>query len=119
MVARGLLPSPFDARLRPLNLHQDWMPWAGCLSARRFDRVEAEYFAIRNQATLFDISPMHQYPVRGPDAERVMNRLATRHVRKIAPGRVGYTLWCEEDGLVIDDCPLSRFAADALRPCRP
>src|SRR3546814_4331087 len=59
MVARGLLPSPFDARLRPLNLHQDWMPWAGYLSPRRFDSVEAEYFAIRNQATLFDVSPMH------------------------------------------------------------
>src|SRR3546814_11719731 len=55
MVARGLLPSPFDARLRPLNLHQDWMPWAGYLSPRRFDSVEAEYFAIRNQATLFDV----------------------------------------------------------------
>ena len=68
MVARGLVPSPFDARLRPLNLHQDWMPWAGILSARRFDSVEAEYFAIRNQTTLFDISPMHKYRVTGPDA---------------------------------------------------
>jgi aminomethyltransferase len=89
MVARGLVPSPFDARLRPLNLHQDWMPWAGTLSPRRFDSVEAEYFAIRNQATLFDISPMHKYRIAGKDAERVMNRLITRDARKIAPGRVG------------------------------
>ncbi|HEY9547985.1 MAG TPA: aminomethyltransferase family protein, partial [Kiloniellaceae bacterium] len=117
MVARGLVPSPFDPRTRPLNLHQDWMPWAGCLSARRFDSVEAEYFAIRNQATLFDISPMHKYRVRGPDAERVMNRLMTRDVRKIAPGRVGYTLWCDEDGFVIDDGTLFRFAADDFRLC--
>src|SRR3546814_5454247 len=42
MVARGLVPSPFDPRTRPLNLHQDWMPWAGCLSARRFDSVRSE-----------------------------------------------------------------------------
>ena len=117
MVARGLAPSPFDARLRPLNLHQDWMPWAGTLSPRRFDSVEAEYFAIRNQATLFDISPMHKYRIAGPDAERVMNRLITRDARKIAPGRVGYTLWCDEDGYVIDDGTLFRFGAGDFRLC--
>ncbi|MGD1877770.1 MAG: aminomethyltransferase family protein [Kiloniellaceae bacterium] len=117
MVQRGLAPSPFDARLRPLNLHQDWMPWAGYLSARRFDSVEAEYFAIRNQATLFDISPMHKYRVTGPDAERVMNRLMTRDVRKLKPGRVGYSLWCDEDGYVIDDGTLFRFGDDDFRLC--
>ncbi|MGF1627850.1 MAG: aminomethyltransferase family protein [Kiloniellaceae bacterium] len=117
MVARGLVPSPFDARTRPLNLHQDWMPWAGYLSARRFDSVEAEYFAIRNQATLFDISPMHKYRIAGPDAERVMNRMVTRDVRKIAPGRVGYALWCDEDGFVIDDGTLFRFGRDDFRLC--
>jgi len=117
MVARGLVPSPFDARFRPLNLHQDWMPWAGTLSPRRFDSVEAEYFAIRNQATLFDISPMHKYRIAGPDAERVMNRLITRDARKIPPGRVGYTLWCDEDGFVIDDGTLFRFGQDDFRLC--
>lgn len=116
-VPRGLVPSPFEPRLRPLNLHQDWMPWAGTLSPRRFDTVEAEYFAIRNQATLFDISPMHKYRITGPDAERVMNRLMTRDVRKIAPGRVGYSLWCDEDGFVIDDGTLFRFGADDFRLC--
>lgn len=117
IVARGLAPTPFDARMRPLNLHQDWMGWAGYLSARRFDSVEAEYFAIRNQVTLFDISPMHKYRITGPDAERVMNRLMTRDVRKIAPGRVGYSLWCDEDGFVIDDGTLFRLGADDLRLC--
>jgi len=117
MVPRGLVPSPFDARLRPLNLHQDWMAWAGVLSPRRFDSVEAEYFAIRNQATLFDISPMHKYRITGPDAERVMNRLVTRDVSKLAPGRVGYSLWCDEDGYVIDDGTLFRFGPQDFRLC--
>ncbi len=117
MVPRGLVPSPFHPRTAPLNLHQDWMPWAGYLSARRFDSVEAEYFAIRNQATLFDISPMHKYRVSGADAERVMNRMMTRDVRKIAAGRVGYTLWCDEDGFVIDDGTLFRLGEQDFRLC--
>jgi aminomethyltransferase len=117
LVPRGLVPSLFHPRTGPLNLHQDWMPWAGHLSARRFDSVEAEYFAIRNQATLFDISPMHKYRVTGADAERVMNRMMIRDVRKIAPGRVGYTLWCDEDGFVIDDGTLFRLGGQDFRLC--
>src|SRR3546814_9466524 len=65
----------------------------------------------------FDVSPMHKYRVTGPDAERVMNRLMTRDVRKIAPGRVGYSLWCDEDGRVIDDGTLFRFGQNDFRLC--
>src|SRR3546814_14765404 len=82
MVARGLLPSPFDARLRPLNLHQDWMPWAGHLSPRRFASAEAEYFTIRNQATLFNVSTMHKYQTPRPDDQRVHNPPKNDEVRK-------------------------------------
>ena len=117
MVPRGLVPSPFHPRTAPFGLHQDWMNWAGYLSARCFDSVEAEYFAIRNQATLFDVSPMHKYRVTGKDAERVMNRLVTRDLRKVAPGRVGYTFWCDEDGYVIDDGTVFRFGAEDFRLC--
>ena len=58
------------------------MPWAGYLSARRFESVEAEYFAIRNQATLFDLSPMCKYAISGKDAEAYVNRLVTRDIAK-------------------------------------
>src|SRR3546814_20652352 len=60
---------------------------------------------------------MHKYRVTGPDAERVMNRLMTRDVRKIVPGRVGYSLWCDEDGHVIDDGTLFRFGQNDYRLC--
>src|SRR3546814_7045746 len=46
-----------------------------------------------------------------------MNRLMTRDVRKIAPGRVGYSLWCDEDGHVIDDGTLFRFGQNDFRLC--
>ncbi|WP_421880117.1 aminomethyltransferase family protein [Pacificispira sp.] len=116
-VARGLIPSPFDARLRPFSLYQDWMPWAGYVSPRRYDTVEAEYFAIRNQATLFDVSPMHKYRITGPDATQVMNRLVTRDVTKMRDMRVGYSLWCDEDGHVIDDGTVFRFSPTDYRLC--
>lgn len=116
-VTRGLIPSPFDAKMRPFSIAEDWMPWAGYVSARRFETVEAEYFAIRNQATLFDVSPMHKYRIMGPDAQKVVNRLVTRDVSKMPDNRVGYTVWCDEDGHVIDDGTVFRFSGTDFRLC--
>jgi aminomethyltransferase len=117
LVPRGLLPTPFDARTAPLNLSRAWQPWARYATAAHFDSVEAEYFAIRNQATLFDVSAMRKFRIRGPDALRVMNRLVTRDLRKLRPGRVTYALWCDEDGMVIDDGTVFRLGENDFRLC--
>ena len=93
------------------------MGWAGYISPSVLDTVEFEYFAIRNQTTLFDISPMHKYRLRGPDAEAVLNRMVTRDVRKIRTGRVGYAIWCDEEGMAIDDGTLFRFGKNDFRLC--
>jgi aminomethyltransferase len=117
LVPRGLVPTPFDPRIAPLNLSRAWQPWAGYATAERFESVEAEYFAIRNQATLFDVSAMRKFRIRGPDALRVMNRLVTRDLRKLRPGRVAYALWCDEDGMVIDDGTVFRLGEEDFRVC--
>jgi glycine cleavage system T protein (aminomethyltransferase) len=114
---RPLQPTPFTGRIAEINPRQAWTGWAGHLSATVLDSVEQEYFAIRNQATVYDISPLHKYRIAGPEAEAFLNRLVTRDVAKIAPGRVGYVLWCDDAGKVIDDGTLFRFAADEFRLC--
>lgn len=116
-IPRGLIPGPFHDRMASFSIAQDWMGWAGYLSARRFQSVESEYFAIRNQATLFDISPMHKYRITGPEALAVVNRLLTRDVGKLKDMRVGYSVWCDEDGHVIDDGTLFRFGDNDFRLC--
>lgn len=116
-VPLGLIPGPFHDRLQALSRTQGWMDWAGYLSPTVLDTAEFEYFAIRNQATLFDISPMHKYRLTGPDAEAMLNRLVTRDVRKIGDGRVGYVMWCDEEGMLIDDGTLFRTTAHDFRLC--
>ena len=116
-VPRGLIETPFGPRLRALSIAHRWKGWAGYASPAVLNSVEAEYFAIRNQATLFDISPLYKYRVRGPDAVPMVNRLVTRDVTRIRPGRVGYAVWCDEDGMVIDDGTLFRLGEDDFRIC--
>ncbi len=116
-VPRGLIATPFSARLRALSIANQWNGWAGYATPAVLNSVESEYFAIRNQATLFDLSPMYKYRVSGADAVRVVNRLVTRDVTQIQQGRVGYALWCDENGMVIDDGTVFRLGENDFRVC--
>ncbi len=113
----GLIETPFQQRLEALSTAKSWTNWAGYVSPATLDTVEFEYFAIRNQTTLFDISPMHKYRISGPDALEVVNRLVTRDAAKLRDGRVGYVLWCDEEGMVIDDGTLFRYSETEFRLC--
>ncbi|MCO5063789.1 MAG: aminomethyltransferase family protein [Rhizobiaceae bacterium] len=111
------LPSPFQPRLEALAAQQDWYDWAGYKAPHALWDDELEYFAIRSQAALFDISPMVKYRIEGPDAEAFLNRVTLRDVAKLKPARVHYTAWCDDEGHVLDDGTLFRFAPDRFRLC--
>lgn len=113
----GLIPGPFHERLEEQNRAQNWYDWAGYAAPGVLDSVEFEYFALRNQASLFDISPMHKYRLTGPDTTTMLNRLVTRDIRKIGVGRVGYAIWCDEEGMVIDDGTLFHLGDNDWRLC--
>jgi len=108
-VPRTLLPTPFHEKLAGMNLLQAWRGWNGYLSADVYECSEKEYFAIRNLATLMDLSPMCKYRITGPDAVRVINRMIIRDIRKIKVGRVAYAMWCDEEGMTIDDGTVFRI----------
>jgi aminomethyltransferase len=112
-----LMNSPFHARLSALSETNDWYGWAGVKAPHTIYDEELEYFAIRSTAALFDISPMVKYRLTGPGAEAMLNRLTLRDVRKLRPGRVHYTAWCDDAGHVLDDGTLFRLGPDDFRLC--
>ncbi len=113
----GLVPGPVHDRLAAQSRAMGWYDWAGYAAASVLDSVEFEYFALRNQASLFDISPMRKYRLKGPDVTAMLNRMVTRDVTCIRQGRVAYTVWCDEDGMVIDDGTLFHLGHDDWRLC--
>jgi len=114
---RPLLTSPFFERTQYLIQTDQYVAWSGYTTSDVFSSVEQEYFAIRNSAAVFDLTPMVKYLIAGPDAERYLNRLVTRDVARLKPDRVAYTVWCNESGHVIDDGTVFRFGSDEFRLC--
>jgi len=51
----------------------------------------------------------------GPDATKLVDRVITRDMRKVAVGQVIYTPWCDEQGKVIDDGTVSRLEENTYR----
>jgi aminomethyltransferase len=76
---------------------------------------EHEYNAIRNSAALIDISPLYKYRVTGPDATRLVNRVITRDINKVAVDQVIYCCWCDSEGKVIDDGTITRLGENEYR----
>lgn len=111
------LPSPFQPRLDPLGKQEDWYTWGGYKAPLSLWDEELEFFAIRSQAAVFDISPMVKYRIEGSEAEDFCNRVTLRDVTKLKPGRVHYTAWCDDHGHVLDDGTLFRLSARRFRLC--
>lgn len=111
------LGTPFQPRIDALGLKQEWYSWAGYRAPHSLWDEELEYFAIRSQAALFDISPMTKYRIEGPDAEAYLDRVTLRDVTRLKPGRVHYTAWCDDEGFVLDDGTLLRLSPTRFRLC--
>ena len=105
-----LRKTPFHDRLAALSHANDWIRWMGFMAPNRFDSVQLEYFAIRNGATLFDVSPLIKYRIQGRDAARFVDHLVTRDVAKVKPMQVFYTAWCDDDGRLVEEGTLFRLA---------
>jgi len=112
-----LLKTPFHERARALSQVDSFIAWAGYTTVDVFTFVEQEYFAIRNATTLYDLTPMVKYQIAGPDALRFLNRLMTRDIGKLAIGRVAYSVWCDDDGHLIDDGTVFRLGDSEYRLC--
>ncbi len=99
----NVYPSPFYSRQKEANKLKEWSRWSDYLSVPAYTCSSLEYFSARNSCGIFDLTPMVKHRISGPDALAYLNRLVTRDVSKIKPGRVGYSVWCTDQGQVIDD----------------
>lgn len=91
--------------------------WNGMGTAWFYDhtpeRAKADYEAVRTKAGLMDVSGLKKVHVSGPDAAYVIDRVTTRNVEKIAPGRSTYAAILSTEGKFIDDCVIYHIAVNS------
>ncbi len=116
-VHQGRLESPFYSRLKALDTVNEWHQWKGFTAANELYCADTEYFAIRNATAVFDLTPMTKYRITGPDALAYLDRLVTRDMSRVAPGRVAYSVWCDDQGQVIDDGTIFHLREGEYRLC--
>lgn len=72
----------------------------------------AEYDAIINHVTLWNVAVERQIQVKGPGAEAFVNYVITRDATRIKPMHGKYVIVCNEDGGILNDPVLLRLAED-------
>ncbi len=106
----------FHERTLALCESLNYREWSGYYTVSVYEmHHEHEYNAIRNSAALIDISPLFKYRVTGRDATKLVNRVITRDINKVAIDQVIYCCWCDPEGKVIDDGTIARLGENDYR----
>jgi aminomethyltransferase len=114
----GLVPvgTAFHERTLALCESLNYREWSGYYTVSVYEmHHEHEYNAIRNSAALIDISPLFKYKVTGGDATKLVNRVISRDINKVAVDQVIYCCWCDPEGKVIDDGTITRLGENEYR----
>ena len=91
---------------------EHYINWNQFALPHDYGDAEREYFAIRNNCAMFDVSPIRKIHVTGTAAGNFFDRLLTRPVSGLPAMRAMYTVFCNEDGSLKDDAILYKFADD-------
>ena len=75
----------------------------------RFDTFEAEFDALLNAVTIWDVSVERCLEISGPDGFRFAQLLTPRDLSKCAVGQAKYVLICDSDGGIVNDPVLTRM----------
>jgi aminomethyltransferase len=68
-----------------------------------------EHLNVRANVGMQDLSSMGEIDIKGPGAERLINRLLVNEIKDMEPGQLRYSTMCNEYGGVVDDITVYKF----------
>ena len=114
---QALQRTPFHDRYAALSTTEHWATWNTYKVPYVVNKLSTEYFSVRSSCSVMDLTPMEKYRIEGKDARVYLDRLLTRDLSNLRPGRVTYVVWCNDDGKLIDDGTLFQLDEDTYRLC--
>jgi aminomethyltransferase len=95
---------------RHVELGARLVPFAGWEMPVQYTGVIPEHVAVRTDCGAFDVSHMGQIHVDGPTAQRFLQKMLSNDLDRVADGEAQYTLLTNDEGGIVDDLIVYRFA---------
>tara|TARA_B110000438_G_scaffold129296_1_gene125624 strand:- start:640 stop:1734 length:1095 start_codon:yes stop_codon:yes gene_type:complete len=70
--------------------------------------IQSEYFSVRKDVGIFDVSHMGEFILSGSGAENFLQKMTINNVSKLNIGDAQYSAMCYPDGGIVDDLILYR-----------
>ncbi len=83
----------------------------------QYSGVVEEHHAVRQKAGVFDVSHMGEIEVRGPEAVKLVDYVATNAASKLKVGQAHYSALLYDHGGFVDDVLVHRVAGDHYFLC--
>jgi aminomethyltransferase len=94
------------------QLGAEWTDWEGWAWADHFGDPAAEHRATREASNIWDESPLRKWDMKGPDALKLADVLFTNDMSALEAGQVRYGALCDDDGQMIMDGTVFKYADD-------
>ncbi len=99
--------TPFHAKHLAHNGRM--VDFAGYDMPVRFTGIIPEHKRVRTTVGVFDVAHMGRIEVRGPQAEKWLNRMTTNDVSALAVNQAQYSVLCYPDAGIVDDLVVYRL----------
>ena len=93
-----------------VNLHAKIVDFAGFEMPIQYSSIIEEHNVVRTAVGMFDVSHMGEILLKGTDALTYLEDVCTNRMASLEIGQVRYSFLCYEDGGVVDDVLVYRFA---------
>lgn len=88
------------------------VPFAGYNMPVQYEGVNAEHETVRNAVGVFDVSHMGEFVLRGPNAEALIQKIASNDVSVLFDGKAQYSCMPNGKGGIVDDLIIYRVNAN-------
>ncbi len=111
-----------ESKKTPLyELHKELgaklVDFAGFAMPIKYTSEVEEHMAVRSTCGLFDVSHMGELSFSGEGAIDALQKITTNDVNLLNDGECQYTLMCNENGGIVDDCIVYRLSQDKYLLC--
>jgi dimethylsulfoniopropionate demethylase len=110
-ISRRTRLTPFTRRVEAAGV-KGYTVYNHMLLPTFFDDIESDYWSLCNDVQVWDVSCERQIEISGPDSARLVQLMTPRDLSKAVIGQGFYAPLCDEEGKMVNDPVVTKFAED-------